>query len=226
MEKIDPEIEQSWKHVLTDEFQKPYFKNLKQFLIAEKSQFSIYPPGNLIFNAFNKTPFGEVKVVILGQDPYHGAGQAHGLCFSVPAGITPPPSLVNIFKEIRDDLNIPLPSHGNLEAWARQGVLLLNSTLTVRASQPLSHKDRGWEIFTNEVIKILSGQRKGLVFLLWGRHAQDKEALIDATKHHILKAAHPSPFSAASGFSSCRHFSLTNKFLTEQSLAPIDWRLE
>lgn len=208
-----------------EEFEKSYFFDLKQFLIREKEQFTVYPPGGLIFNAFNKTSFDKVKVVILGQDPYHGTGQAHGLCFSVPEGITPPPSLINIFKEIHNDLGFPVPSHGNLESWASQGVLLLNATLTVRANQPLSHKNKGWEIFTDQAIKVLSDNKNGLVFLLWGNHAKVKEDLIDTTRHLVLKAAHPSPFSAASGFFGCHHFSLVNKYLKEQSHIPIDWRI-
>jgi len=225
MEKINPVIHESWKEVLSDEFDKPYFSALKKFLIEEKSKYEVYPPGSLIFNAFNKTPFDQVKVVLLGQDPYHGPGQAHGLCFSVPNGITPPPSLVNIFKEIHDDLGLPVPNHGNLEAWARQGVLLLNATLTVQANKPLSHQNKGWEIFTDRVIQVLSEKKKGLVFLLWGRNAKAKETLIDGTKHFILKAAHPSPYSAESGFFGCRHFSKTNEILEKQSLSPIDWRI-
>jgi uracil-DNA glycosylase len=166
-----------------------------------------------------------VKVVILGQDPYHGKGQAHGLCFSVPQGITAPPSLVNIFRELNQDLGIPIPSHGNLEAWADQGVLLLNATLTVRANQAGSHQNQGWEIFTDAVIRKISEEREGLVFMLWGRYAQDKEHLIDGNRHHILKAAHPSPFSAHSGFFGCRHFSRANEILEKQGMTPIDWNL-
>jgi len=225
MEKIDPKIDESWKDILKDEFAKPYFSDLKHFLTKEKEQFTVYPPGTLIFNAFNKTSFEKVKVVILGQDPYHGPGQAHGLCFSVPRGIPPPPSLQNIFKEIQADLGIPIPSHGNLETWATQGVLLLNATLTVRANQPLSHQNKGWENFTNAVIQKLSADKEGLVFLLWGRHAGAKEEFIDGSRHHVLKAAHPSPFSAANGFFGCRHFSRTNEILKQQSLPPINWKL-
>jgi len=225
MDKIDPKIHESWKEVLTDEFQKPYFFELKRFLVDQRSQPTIYPPGNLIFNAFDKTPFDKVKVVILGQDPYHGPGQAHGLCFSVPRGIAPPPSLVNIFKEIKEDVGAPIPSHGNLEHWAEQGVLLLNATLTVIANQPLSHQNKGWETFTDKVIELLSQQKKGLVFILWGRNAKAKEPLIDASKHFILKAAHPSPFSAYSGFFGCNHFSKTNQLLQQQDISPIDWNL-
>ena len=198
--EVNPQIEASWKEVLKEEFEKQYFKELKEFLLEEKSRFAVYPPGGLIFNAFRLTPFDKVKVVLLGQDPYHGAGQAHGLCFSVPPGITTPPSLVNIFKEVERDLGIPVPQNGNLEKWARQGVLLLNATLTVRANQPGSHQRKGWETFTNTVIGKLSEKRVGLVFLLWGKFAQEKEALIDTNRHYLLKAAHPSPYSAYNGF--------------------------
>lgn len=225
MEKINPVIHESWKEVLSDEFAKPYFSELKKFLVEEKSKYEVYPPGGLIFNSFNKTPFDQVKVVLLGQDPYHGPGQAHGLCFSVPKGITPPPSLVNIFKEIHNDVGLPIPNHGNLEAWANQGVLLLNATLTVQANKPLSHQNKGWETFTDRVIQVLSEKKKGLVFLLWGRNAKAKEAFIDGSKHFILKAAHPSPFSADSGFFGCKHFSKTNEILKKQALPPIDWQI-
>jgi uracil-DNA glycosylase len=180
----------------------------------------------LIFNAFQLTPFDRVRVVILGQDPYHGAGQAHGLCFSVPRGITPPPSLVNIFKEIQRDTGAPVPAHGNLEAWARQGVLLLNATLTVRANQPGSHQRKGWETFTNAVIQKLSEKRVGLIFLLWGKFAQEKEALIDTNRHYILKAAHPSPYSAYNGFFGCSHFSRTNEILRKHGLEEISWGIK
>jgi uracil-DNA glycosylase len=225
MEKITPIIHESWKEVLFDEFNKSYFGDLKKFLVKEKAMHTVYPPGNLIFNAFNQTPFDQVKVVLLGQDPYHGKGQAHGLCFSVPQGIAAPPSLVNIFKEIQTDIGLPVPNHGNLEAWAKQGVLLLNATLTVRANQALSHQGKGWETFTDRVIQVLSERKKGLIFLLWGRNAKAKEAFIDASKHFVLKAAHPSPFSADSGFFGCRHFSKTNEILQRQSATPIDWKL-
>lgn len=225
MEKIDPKIEESWKAVLAEEFNQPYFHTLREFLVEERKHHIVYPPGGLIFNAFDKTPFQKVKVVILGQDPYHGPGQAHGLCFSVPHGVPAPPSLVNIFKEIQDDLKIPVPKHGNLEKWAEQGVLLLNATLTVRANQAGSHQKKGWEQFTDKVIQILSAQRTGLVFILWGRYAQAKEALIDTQKHYILKGPHPSPLSAYAGFFGCRHFSKTNELLRNQLLEEIDWRL-
>jgi uracil-DNA glycosylase len=223
--EINPQIESSWKEILKEEFDKQYFKELKEFLVEEKSKYQIYPPGGLIFNAFELAPFNEVRVVLLGQDPYHGQGQAHGLCFSVPGGVNPPPSLVNIFKEIERDLGIPIPKQGSLEKWARQGVLLLNATLTVRANQPGSHQRKGWETFTNVVIEKLSKKRVGLIFLLWGKFAQEKEALIDTDRHYVLKAAHPSPYSAYNGFFGCRHFSKTNEILTKHGLDEIDWRL-
>lgn len=222
---VNPQIEDSWKEVLHEEFEKPYFSELKEFLLDEKAKFNVFPPGGLIFNAFRLTPFENVKVVILGQDPYHGPGQAHGLCFSVPSGIPAPPSLINIFKEIERDLGYPVPLSGCLECWAMQGVLLLNATLTVRANQPGSHQHRGWENFTNAVIKKLSHSRVGLVFILWGKFAQEKESLIDCNKHYILKAAHPSPFSAYNGFFGCRHFSKTNEILRKHGLDEIDWRI-
>ncbi len=223
--EVNPRIEESWKAILEGEFDKQYFKELKEFLVDEKSKYSVYPPGGLIFNAFRLTPFDRARVVLLGQDPYHGQGQAHGLCFSVPPGITAPPSLVNIFKEIERDLGIPVPAHGNLERWARQGVLLLNATLTVRANQPGSHQRKGWETFTNAVIGKLSEKRVGLIFLLWGKFAQEKEALIDTNRHYILKAAHPSPYSAYNGFFGCRHFSKTNEILKKHGLEEMDWRV-
>ena len=225
METIDPVIEEGWKSVLMDQFQSPYFRTLKEFLLEEKKKYTLYPPGRLIFNAFQRTPFDRVKVVILGQDPYHGKGQAHGLCFSVPPGIPHPPSLVNIFKELNSDLGIPVPAHGNLEKWADQGVLLINATLTVRDSQAGSHQKRGWETFTNRVIEVMSQEKSGIVFLLWGRFAQAKETLIDESKHLILKAAHPSPLSAYNGFFGCRHFSLSNDYLIRQGKTGIDWTL-
>ncbi len=223
---VKPVIEDSWKQILSEEFDAPYFRELKQFLVEEKKEFTIYPPGNQIFSAFDNTPFHEVKVVILGQDPYHGPGQAHGLCFSVSKGVKPPPSLKNIFRELRDDLGIPEPVHGYLGSWARQGVLLLNATLTVRARQPGSHQNRGWEKFTDAAIVALSEKRSGLVFLLWGSYAQAKEAMIDTRKHHVLKAPHPSPFSAARGFFGCRHFSAANKLLREQGKEEINWTIQ
>lgn len=226
MQSINPQIEESWKQVLREEFDAPYFLALTEFLREEKKKHIIYPPGLLIFSAFNHTPFNRVKVVILGQDPYHGPGQANGLCFSVPDGVPHPPSLVNIFKEIESDLGIPVPKGSNLTKWASQGVLLVNAILTVRANEPTSHQNKGWEIFTNAVIRNLSEKRKNLVFLLWGNYAQAKESLIDSGRHYILKAAHPSPLSANRGFFGCRHFSCTNQILAEQGLNEIDWSLE
>lgn len=226
MSIIDPRIEASWKAILLDEFNKDYFKELKQFLLQEKQQHFIYPSGKEIFNAFNFTPFDKVKVVILGQDPYHGKGQAHGLSFSVPFGIKPPPSLKNIFKELKADLDIPIAESGNLTSWAKQGVLLLNATLTVRAKQAGSHQNKGWENFTDAVISSLSENKEALIFLLWGRFAQNKTSLIDSKKHHILSAAHPSPFSAYNGFFGCKHFSKTNKILNKNGLETIDWKLQ
>ncbi len=225
MQKVEPIIEEGWKSVLMDQFQSPYFRTLKEFLVEEKKKYTLYPPGDLIFNAFQRTPFDRVKVVILGQDPYHGKGQAHGLCFSVPHGIPKPPSLVNIFKELSSDLHTPVPEHGNLENWADQGVLLINATLTVRDSQAGSHQKHGWETFTNRVIEVISQEKDGVVFLLWGRFAQAKESLIDGNKHHVLKSAHPSPLSAYNGFFGCRHFSLTNEYLEKHGKTGIDWTL-
>ena len=225
MQKIDPVIEEGWKSVLMDQFQSPYFSSLKEFLLEEKQKYTLYPPGRLIFNAFQRTPYEKVKVVILGQDPYHGKGQAHGLCFSVPQGIPQPPSLVNIFKELHSDLEIPVPQHGNLEKWADQGVLLINATLTVRDGQAGSHQNRGWETFTNRVIELVSQEKNGVVFLLWGRFAQAKESLIDGNRHLVLKAAHPSPLSAYNGFFGCRHFSRTNEYLAQHGKSGIDWTL-
>jgi uracil-DNA glycosylase len=225
MQTIDPVIEEGWKSVLMDQFQSPYFRTLKEFLVEEKKIYTLYPPGRLIFNAFQRTPFDRVKVVILGQDPYHGKGQAHGLCFSVPHGIPKPPSLVNILKELHSDLGTPIPEHGNLEKWADRGVLLINATLTVRDSQAGSHQKHGWETFTNRVIEVVSKEKSGVVFLLWGRFAQAKESLIDSNKHLILKSAHPSPLSAYNGFFGCRHFSMTNEYLEKQRKSGIDWVL-
>ena len=225
MQAIDPVIEAGWKSVLLDQFQSPYFRTLKEFLVEEKKIYTLYPPGRLIFNAFQRTPFDRVKVVILGQDPYHGKDQAHGLCFSVPQGIPKPPSLVNIFKELQADIGIPIPEHGTLDKWADQGVLLINATLTVRDSQAGSHQKHGWETFTNRVIEVVSQEKSGVVFLLWGRFAQAKESLIDGGKHLILKSAHPSPLSAYNGFFGCKHFSLTNDYLEKQGNPGIDWAL-
>ena len=224
---MDVKIEASWKEVLYNEFTRPYFLEVITHLKMEKAAGKIiYPPGPLIFNAFNQTPFSRVKVVILGQDPYHNPEQAHGLSFSVPNGIKPPPSLMNIYKEIQRDTGIPMPAeYGNLTKWAEQGVLLLNAILTVRANEPASHSKIGWMNFTDAVMKKISDEKKGVVFLLWGKFAQEKQLLIDETRHFVLKAAHPSPFSADKGFFGCKHFSKTNEILVDQDLEPIDWKL-
>lgn len=224
---MDVQLEASWKALLEPEFRKAYFGDLVLHLRTERAMGTvIYPPGKQIFEAFAQTPVESVKVVILGQDPYHQPGQAHGLSFSVATGVKPPPSLVNIRKEIESDLGIRLPpDYGNLTGWAKQGVLLLNAALTVRANEPASHSKLGWMIFTDAVIRAISEEKRGLVFLLWGRFAQEKQVLIDATKHLILRAAHPSPFSADKGFFGCKHFSQTNNYLVGQGLAPIDWQL-
>ena len=225
MYAIQPQIEESWKIILKDEFQKEYFAELKTFLTAEKKIYSIYPKGEDTFSAFNLCSFNSTKIVVIGQDPYHGSGQAHGLSFSVPKGIKPPPSLKNIFKELHADLNFEIPNHGDLTTWAQQGVLLLNATLTVRAKQAASHQKKGWEQFTNRVIKEISDKKEDVVFLLWGRFAQNKEVLIDSTRHHILTAPHPSPFSAHSGFFGCKHFSKTNYLLSQQNQDSINWQI-
>ncbi|MCZ4245756.1 uracil-DNA glycosylase [Pedobacter punctiformis] len=220
-------LEPGWLAVLNQEFEKDYMIKLKAFLQDEKQKGKIiYPKGADIFNALNTTPFDEVKVVILGQDPYHGTGQAHGLSFSVQRGMTIPPSLKNIYKELETDIEgFKAPNHGNLTHWAEQGVLLLNATLTVRASEAGSHQNQGWEIFTDEIIKALSQKREHLVFLLWGKYAQQKAALIDQKKHYVLTAAHPSPFSAYNGFFGSKHFSKANQLLIQSNLKPIDWQL-
>ncbi len=223
---MDVKIEDSWKNALIKEFTKPYFLQIATHLKTERATKAvIYPPGSLIFNAFEHTPFDKVKVVILGQDPYHGPQQAMGLSFSVPDGIPSPPSLVNIFKELKNDIGMPIPTTGNLTPWANQGVLLLNAILTVRANEAASHSKLGWMNFTDAVIRKLSDEKKGIVFLLWGRFAQEKQVLIDETKHFILKAAHPSPLSAHNGFWGCKHFSRTNEILIKQGVEPIDWKL-
>lgn len=223
---MDVKIEDSWKEVLKAEFNKPYFLQIVTHLKTERASGKIiYPPGQLIFNAFYKTTFANLKVVILGQDPYHNAGQAMGLSFSVPDSVPPPPSLLNIYKELNKDVGMPIPSTGNLNKWAEQGVLLLNAVLTVRANEPASHAKIGWMDFTNAVIKKISDEKKGIIFLLWGKFAQEKQVLIDETKHFVLKAAHPSPFSADKGFFGCKHFSKTNELLTKQGIMPIDWTL-
>jgi len=220
---MDVKIEESWKRVLAPEFEKPYFQELARQLHEEKrAGRTIYPPGPLIFNAFNLTPFDRVKVVILGQDPYHGPGQAEGLSFSVPHGVPLPPSLVNIYKEIESDLGVQLHKDGSLRGWAEQGVFLLNAVLTVRAGQPTSHSRIGWTEFTDAVIRTLSEQRQGLVFLLWGNFARSKRALIDERRHTVLEAAHPSPL-ARGAFFGCRHFSQANQILITEGLTPIDW---
>ncbi len=223
MDKTEPNIEKEWLEVLRPEFEKPYFIKLKSFLLEEKKLYRVYPPGNRIFAAFDYTPFSKVKVVILGQDPYHGDRQAHGLCFSVPDGIALPPSLLNIYKELATDLTVSVPKSGNLEKWAKQGVLLLNATLTVRANQAGSHQRHGWENFTDEVIRQLSARHSGLVFILWGSYAQAKEALIDTSKHFVLKAVHPSPLSVYRGFFGCCHFSKTNELLVKAGKEQVDW---
>lgn len=224
---MDVKIEESWKEVLKDEFAKPYFEQIVFFLKTERmSGKTIYPPGPLIFNAFAQTPFTKVKAVIIGQDPYHGAGQAHGLCFSVQDGVPLPPSLVNIYKEIQTDIGVTMDMRkGNLTYWAQQGILLLNASLTVRANEANSHSKIGWTTFTDAVIQKVVEQKSGVVFLLWGRYAQEKQILIDETKHHVLKAAHPSPLSAHNGFFGCKHFSKTNNYLTGQGQDPIDWKI-
>ena len=223
---MDVKIEESWKMALKEEFNRPYFLQVATHLKTERASGKvIYPPGSQIFNAFDKTPFANVKVVILGQDPYHNPGQAMGLSFSVPDGVPPPPSLVNIYKELNTDIGMPIPTTGNLTKWATQGVLLLNAVLTVRANEPASHAKIGWMDFTNAVIRKISDEKTGVIFLLWGKFAQEKQALIDETKHHVLKAAHPSPLSAYNGFFGCKHFSRVNFLLAKQGLEAIDWMI-
>jgi len=219
-------LEPTWKNELSDEFESDYMQNLRQFLMNEKKAGkTIYPSGTNIFNAFNSTPFDQVKVVILGQDPYHGPGQAHGLCFSVCPGIRTPPSLVNIYKEIHDDLGITQPEHGFLQSWADQGVLLLNSTLTVENGRAGSHQKKGWESFTDKAVELLSDKKESLVFLLWGSYAQKKGQVIDREKHLVLQSVHPSPLSAHRGFFGCRHFSQSNQYLKSKGFDEIDWLL-
>lgn len=223
---MDVKIEPSWKEILHEEFDKPYFQQIPQHLKTEKSQGKIiYPPGSQIFNAFNTTPFDKIKVVILGQDPYHGPGQAHGLCFSVQNGVPPPPSLINIFKELHQDIGMKIPNHGNLTKWAEHGVFLLNASLTVRAGEPMSHSKIGWAQFTDAVIRTISARKEHVVFFLWGKFAQDKRMLIDENKHLILRAAHPSPLSAFNGFFGCKHFSKANEYLMSKGIDPVDWGL-
>ncbi len=214
-----------WDDILSEEFKSPYYLSLREFLKTEYSTRRIFPPMNEIFSAFKASSFENTRVVIIGQDPYHGLGQAHGLCFSVKKGVVPPPSLKNIYKEINSDLGLPVPEHGELSAWAQQGVLMLNSVLTVREGAPTSHKDKGWEIFTDNVIKILNEKQTPVVFLLWGAYAQKKGQLITNPLHYKLCAAHPSPLSAYNGFFGCRHFSKTNEILKKHGLEPIDWRV-
>lgn len=222
---MDVKMEPSWKNALNDLFDKDYFIQIAAHLKTERATKTIiYPKGSLIFNAFTLTPYDKIKVVILGQDPYHNAGQAMGLSFSVPDGIKTPPSLMNIYKELNKDIGMPIPNTGNLTSWAQQGVLMLNAALTVRQNEPGSHAKIGWTDFTNDIIKHISNKKKGIVFLLWGNFAQQKQIFIDATKHKILKAAHPSPLSAHNGFFGCKHFSATNQYLVSNNIDPIDWK--
>ncbi len=220
------QIDESWKQQLSGEFDKDYMQNLRQFLSKEYAQGkTIYPSKTDYFSAFNSTPFDDVKVVIVGQDPYHGPGQAHGLCFSVKPGVKAPPSLMNIFKELKQDLGVSVPKHGFLQSWAEQGVLLINSVLTVEKGQAASHRNKGWESFTDRVIEALNSRDKPMVFILWGSYAQKKGAFIDTSKHLVLKGPHPSPLSAHRGFFGCQHFSKANDFLIKNNQAPIDWEL-
>jgi uracil-DNA glycosylase len=219
------ELPPSWAGVLADEIQQPYFQQLRKFVEDERRQFDVYPPADEMFQAFTLTAYSKLRVVLLGQDPYHDQGQAHGLCFSVRPGVPLPPSLVNIFRELRDDVGCPVPDHGCLTAWARQGVLLLNTVLTVRAHQPHSHRGQGWEQFTDAVIRKVNQKRRAVVFVLWGRPAQQKRSLVDATRHAIIQAAHPSPLSVHRGFSGSRPFSSVNRLLIERGRPPIDWQL-
>lgn len=220
------QLESSWLQPLSAEFDKPYMRELRAFLLAEKrAGKTIFPPGAEFFNAFEHTPLDKVKVVILGQDPYHGSGQAHGLCFSVRPGVAIPPSLKNIYKEIHEELGVPIPNHGHLTAWADRGVLLLNSVLSVESAQAASHQGKGWEIFTDRVIQVVNEQRESVVFMLWGSYAQRKGAIIDASRHCVLKAPHPSPLSAHRGFFGCGHFQAANDYLRSRGIEPVDWRL-
>jgi len=220
------DLEPSWLIPLAGEFEQPYMRQLRAFLLAEKQAGKrIFPAGNQLFNAFRHTPLDKVKVVILGQDPYHGENQAHGLCFSVPPGVAIPPSLQNIYQEIHAELGLPIPKHGNLTAWAEQGVLLLNSVLSVESARAASHQGKGWELFTDKVIGLVNQQREGVVFLLWGSYAQRKGAIIDSVRHCILKGPHPSPLSAYRGFFGCGHFVAANQYLQGRGETPIDWRL-
>ena len=220
---MNVKIEASWKQLLSAEFEKPYFKNLTEFVRSEYMNHRVYPPGSQIFNAFEFCPVSETKVVIIGQDPYHGPGQANGLCFSVAEGVPMPPSLLNIFKELKADLGVQIPPHGSLEKWARQGVLLLNATLTVQAHQPGSHQNKGWEEFTDAAIRAIAGTREKLVFILWGSYAQKKGDVIDTDRHLVISSAHPSPLAAHRGFFGSRPFSRTNDYLVSNGKTPIDW---
>jgi uracil-DNA glycosylase len=226
IENISAQTGESWTKVLATEFEKSYFATLNLFLNSERQKYTVYPPEELVYNAFVHTPFDSVKVVILGQDPYHGCGQAHGLSFSVPYGIKPPPSLANIYKELHSDVNVAKPASGNLAQWADRGVFLLNATLTVRADSAGSHQKRGWERFTDRVIQILSRDREHLVFMLWGNYARAKKSLINAGRHLILEASHPSPLSARTGFFGCRHFSKANDYLAAHGINTIDWSIQ
>ncbi len=218
-------FDNEWDDLLKDEFKKDYYLKLRSFLKNEYSMQTVYPPMHDIYNAFKYTSYSDVKVVILGQDPYHGKGQAHGLCFSVLKGVAPPPSLVNIYKELNSDTGFEIPNHGELTKWAKEGILLLNTTLTVREASPNSHKGKGWETFTDRVISILNQREKPIVFLLWGGNARSKKSLITNKQHLILETVHPSPLSAYGGFFGCRHFSKTNSFLVENGIKPIDWQV-
>jgi uracil-DNA glycosylase len=223
---MNVKIEDSWKSLMSEEFNAEYFASLKEFLVKEKKQYKIYPEGSKIFEAFNRTAVSKVKVIIIGQDPYHGDGQAHGLCFSVQKGIKLPPSLRNIYKELNSDIGIKTPAHGDLSKWADNGVLLINSILTVRANQASSHKNKGWENFTNAVIKNISNQQNNCVFILWGNFAQQKKKLIDEKKHLIIESVHPSPLSAYGGFFGSQPFSKTNNWLISKGIKPIDWSID
>jgi len=220
-----PNMEPSWLALLEEEFQAPYMRQLRAFLVEEMRRYPVYPPGSLMFNAFWQTPFAQTRVVVLGQDPYIFRGQAHGLCFSVPRGVKPPPSLVNVFRELGEDLGVPQPAHGDLTSWAEQGVLLLNTSLSVRHGRPNSHGGRGWERFTDRVVALLNQRRRGLVFMLWGSKARRKAQSVDRQRHLVLTAAHPSPRSADHGFFGCRHFSQANRHLESMGQRPIDWAL-
>lgn len=218
-------IGNEWDILLKDEFTKDYYKQLRAFLVDEYKHYHVYPDMYDIFNALRYTPYNDARVVLLGQDPYHGKGQAHGLCFSVQKGVNPPPSLKNMYKELHEDLGCTIPNHGELTKWAKQGVLMLNTCLSVREGQPNSHANKGWEILTDKIISLMNEKKEPVVFLLWGRNAQNKESLITNPQHLILKCAHPSPFSAYNGFFGCQHFSKTNHFLVEHNLKPIDWQI-